>query len=64
MGDGNASVSGRRDVGFRVGRCGRFEWEANGEAQYVQFLPPVLKGQETVAEGFQTIARSSLGILG
>jgi predicted TIM-barrel fold metal-dependent hydrolase len=37
------SEAGRAtDVGFRVGRCGRFEWEAAGERQYVQFLPPHL----------------------
>jgi predicted TIM-barrel fold metal-dependent hydrolase len=35
------SPAGRAtDVGFRVGSCGRFEWETAGEATYVQFLPP------------------------
>src|ERR1700677_3060400 len=37
-----SSLAGRREVGFRVGRCGRFEWEVAGEAQYVQFLPPTM----------------------
>jgi len=31
-----------RDVGFRVGRNGRFEWDHAGETQYVQFLPPYM----------------------
>src|SRR5262249_11928215 len=30
------------DVGFRAGRFGRFEGGADGERQYVQFLPPHL----------------------
>jgi predicted TIM-barrel fold metal-dependent hydrolase len=35
------SPAGRAtDASFRVGRCGRFEWETNGEPTYVQFLPP------------------------
>jgi predicted TIM-barrel fold metal-dependent hydrolase len=37
------SEAGRaKDVCFRVGRFGRFEWERNGEGYYVQFLPPHL----------------------
>src|SRR5262249_50810376 len=31
------------DVRFRVGRFGRFEWERDGEAYYVQFLPPYME---------------------
>jgi predicted TIM-barrel fold metal-dependent hydrolase len=46
----DASVAGRRDVGFRVGCSGRFEWEANGEAQYVQFLPPYMADMSAPAE--------------
>ena len=35
------SPAGRAtDAGFRAGRCGRFEWETDGEPTYVQFLPP------------------------
>jgi predicted TIM-barrel fold metal-dependent hydrolase len=37
------SEAGRAtDAKFRVGRFGRFEWEKNGEAAYVQFLPPYM----------------------
>jgi predicted TIM-barrel fold metal-dependent hydrolase len=46
----DSSVAGRRDVGFRVGRSGRFEWEVNGEAQYVQFLPPYMADMSAPAE--------------
>ena len=35
--------AGRRDVGFRVGRFGRFEWRSGGEPHYVQFLPPAME---------------------
>lgn len=31
------------DAGFRVGRCGRFEWEYEGETHYRSFLPPSLQ---------------------
>lgn len=34
------SPAGRRDVGFRVGRFGRFEWTVGQDDYYVQFLPP------------------------
>jgi predicted TIM-barrel fold metal-dependent hydrolase len=35
------SPAGRAtDASFRVGRCGRFEWETDGEPTYLQFLPP------------------------
>jgi predicted TIM-barrel fold metal-dependent hydrolase len=30
------------DVGFRVGKYGRVEWEANGEELYLQYMPPLL----------------------
>ena len=46
----DASVAGRCDVGFRVGRCGRFEWEADGESHYVQFLPPYMTDMSASAE--------------
>ncbi len=46
----DSSPAGRRDAGFRVGRCGRFEWQANGEAQYVQFLPPYMADMSAPAE--------------
>jgi len=37
------SEAGQTDVDFRVGRCGRFEWRAGGEVQFVQFLPPAME---------------------
>jgi predicted TIM-barrel fold metal-dependent hydrolase len=46
----DASIAGRRHVGFRVGRCGRYEWEVDGEAQYVQFLPPYMADMSAPAE--------------
>ena len=37
------SEAGRaKNVKFRVGRFGRFEWETDGEPTYVQFLPPYM----------------------
>ncbi|MFI5012431.1 MAG: amidohydrolase family protein [Hyphomicrobiales bacterium] len=45
------SPAGRSlDVDFRVGRCGRFEWRAGCEAQYVQFLPPYMADLSMPAE--------------
>jgi predicted TIM-barrel fold metal-dependent hydrolase len=44
------SVTGRRKVNFRVGHCGRFEWESDGEAEYVQFLPPYMADMSAPAE--------------
>ena len=46
----DSSEAGRKDVHFRVGRCGRFEWQADGEAQYVQFLPPYMADMSAPAE--------------
>ncbi len=38
------SEAGRAlDASFRVGRNGRFEWEARGERAYVQFLPAYMQ---------------------
>lgn len=37
----NPSEGGRAtNVDFKVGRCGRYEWQKDGERYYVQFLPP------------------------
>jgi predicted TIM-barrel fold metal-dependent hydrolase len=44
------SPAGRRDVSFRVGTHGRYEWTANGEDQYVQFLAPWMERLEMTAE--------------
>lgn len=42
--------SGRRDVNFRVGAHGRYEWTVGGEDQYVQFLAPWMSNLEMTAE--------------
>lgn len=39
-----------RDVGFRVGRYGRFEWTVDGEDLYIQFLPPSLQDMASPPE--------------
>ncbi|MCO5070783.1 MAG: amidohydrolase [Rhizobiaceae bacterium] len=44
------SATGRRDVNFRVGTHGRYEWTVNGEDQYVQFLAPWMRDLEMPAE--------------
>lgn len=36
------SPAGRREVQFRVGRFGRFEWTVDGVEYYKQFMPPSL----------------------
>jgi predicted TIM-barrel fold metal-dependent hydrolase len=46
----DSSEAGRREARFRVGRCGRFEWEVDGEGQYVQFLPPHMADMSAPAE--------------
>jgi predicted TIM-barrel fold metal-dependent hydrolase len=51
------------DAGFRVGRCGRFEWEYEGETYYRSFLPPSL--QEMVAPVdflLQSMARAGVDV--
>ncbi len=45
--DGPASL---RNVKFRVGRYGRFEWTVDGEDLYIQFMPPSLQTMESPAE--------------
>jgi predicted TIM-barrel fold metal-dependent hydrolase len=44
------SPAGRKDVDFRVGACGRFEWTAGGEDYHVQFLPPWMRDLSMSAE--------------
>lgn len=44
------SPSGRREVNFRVGSHGRYEWTVDGEDQYVQFLAPWMERLEMPAE--------------
>lgn len=41
---------GLLDVGFRVGPYGRFEWEHDGEAYYIQFFPVSLEVMEARPE--------------
>jgi hypothetical protein len=31
------------DIGFKIARYGRFEWEKSGERYYLQFLPPYMQ---------------------
>jgi predicted TIM-barrel fold metal-dependent hydrolase len=42
----DASPRGRREVGFRAGRHGRFEWRRDDEDLYLQFMPPSLQTME------------------
>jgi predicted TIM-barrel fold metal-dependent hydrolase len=43
------------DVGFRVGKFGRLEWEKDGESYYIQYLPPHL--EETAASPERMLAQ-------
>jgi predicted TIM-barrel fold metal-dependent hydrolase len=44
LGDGTyAGPEAFTGTTFRVGRCGRFEWEYHGETYYRQFLPPSMQ---------------------
>ncbi|MBV9323515.1 MAG: amidohydrolase family protein [Chloroflexi bacterium] len=50
-----------RDVGFRAGRYGRFEWNVEGEDLYLQFFPPHLQHMESPAEFMlQQMARAGV----
>ncbi len=52
-----------RDVGFRVGKYGRFEWTVDGETAYIQFMPPSLQAMESPAEFMlQQMARAGVNI--
>lgn len=42
--------AGLLDVNFRVGPYGRFEWEKDGEAYYIQFFPVSLEVMEAKPE--------------
>jgi predicted TIM-barrel fold metal-dependent hydrolase len=48
--EADPSPAGAAQVGFRVGRCGQFEWTVAGEEQYVQFLPPHMADMSAPAE--------------
>jgi len=50
-----------RDVSFRVGRFGRFEWTAEDEDLYIQFFPPHLQDMTSPAEFMvQQMARAGV----
>jgi predicted TIM-barrel fold metal-dependent hydrolase len=53
--------SSLREVSFRVGRYGRFEWTAEAEDLYLQFFPPSLQQMESPAEFMlQQMARAGV----
>jgi predicted TIM-barrel fold metal-dependent hydrolase len=53
--------SSLREVSFRVGRFGRFEWTAEGDDVYLQFFPPTLQQMECPAEFMlQQMARAGV----
>ena len=55
------SPSSLREVSFRVGRYGRFEWTAAGVDLYLQFFPPSLQKMESPAEFMlQQMARAGV----
>jgi predicted TIM-barrel fold metal-dependent hydrolase len=55
------SIASLRDVNFRVGRFGRFEWTAGGDDLYLQFFPPSLQAMEAPAEFMlQQMARAGV----
>lgn len=47
--------AGLLDVNFRAGPFGRFEWEKDGEAYYIQYFPPSL--EEMVARPERMLAQ-------
>jgi predicted TIM-barrel fold metal-dependent hydrolase len=50
-----------REVDFRVGRYGRFEWTVDGEDLYIQFFPPHLQDMACPAEFMlQQMARAGV----
>jgi predicted TIM-barrel fold metal-dependent hydrolase len=56
-----AGPSSLCDVGFHVGKYGRFEWTADGEDVYIQFLPPSLQQMESPPEFMlQQMARAGV----
>jgi predicted TIM-barrel fold metal-dependent hydrolase len=55
------SLADLTDVDFRVGRFGRLEWTARGEALYIQFFPPSLQALESPPEFMlQQMARAGV----
>ena len=55
------SLASLRDVDFRVGRFGRFEWTADGQDVYLQFFPPSLQEMHSPPEFMlQQMARAGV----
>jgi predicted TIM-barrel fold metal-dependent hydrolase len=51
------------EADFRVGRCGRFEWEYEGETHYRSFLPPSLQDMVSPVDFLlQSMARSGVDV--
>jgi len=48
--DDPSEVGQNRDVGFKVGQFGRFEWRKDGERYYLQFLPPYMHDMSSLPE--------------
>ena len=58
-----AGPASLRDVDFRVGRYGRFEWTADGEDLYIQFFPPHLQDMVSPPEFMlQQMARAGVDV--
>lgn len=52
-----------RDVDFRVGKYGRFEWTLDGEDLYIQFFPPSLQDMTSPPEFMlQQMARAGVDV--
>jgi predicted TIM-barrel fold metal-dependent hydrolase len=52
-----------RDVHFRVGKYGRFEWTVDGEDLYIQFFPPSLQDMASPPELIlQQMARAGVDV--
>ncbi|GAC1315915.1 MAG: hypothetical protein NVSMB2_08180 [Chloroflexota bacterium] len=56
-----AGPTSLKDVDFHVGKYGRFEWTADGETVYIQFLPPSLQDMRSPPEFMlQQMARAGV----
>lgn len=51
------------DAEFRIGRCGRFEWQYEGETHYRSFLPPSLQDMVAPVDFLlQSMARAGIEV--
>jgi predicted TIM-barrel fold metal-dependent hydrolase len=58
-----AGPAALRNVDFRVGKYGRFEWTADGEDLYIQFFPPHLQDMASPPEFvLQQMARAGVDV--